>query len=66
MEEAKFTVKALAAFCGCSIRELAEKACIKPEHLYKVSRGSARMLGTDLKKLAEVTGVPEARIKWED
>lgn len=63
MTEIKFTVKTLATFCGMTITELAEKAGIKPAHLLKVSCGQARMLGDDLVRLAEATGVSPFAIK---
>lgn len=64
MENIKLNVKALAALLGVSIRELAVKADIDPDHLAKVSAGQARMTARDLINLATATEISPFNIQY--
>lgn len=60
----KLNVKALAAYMNLTIRELAEKADISPEHLASVSSGRATMTARDLMHLAAAADVSPYNIEY--
>ncbi len=60
----KLNVKALAAYMNLTIRELAEKADISPDHLASVSSGRATMTARDLMQLAAVAEVSPYNIEY--
>ena len=60
----KLNVKALAAYMNLTIRELAEKADISPDHLASVSSGRATMTARDLMHLAAVAEVSPYNIEY--
>lgn len=65
MDGIKLNVKALASMMNLSIKELAEKAGIEYNHLRLISTGDVKMLGVDLMKLHDATGVPPENIKYD-
>ncbi len=62
MDDLKFTVRMIAAFMDMSVSELARTAGIDEQHLRGVARGTLKMTGQDLLKLAAVSGIPTDRI----
>lgn len=63
MAERKWTVKAIAAWMGITIEELAKKADINANHLKDVSCGRVKMSADDLISLSKVSGISEREIK---
>ncbi len=61
----KFTIKALAAYKGMTLAELATAAHIGAQRLRDIARGKSRMYAFELYALSEATGVPAELIVFD-
>lgn len=62
MDELRFSVKALAAVRGITLRELAEESHLDYYHLRQISCGRVKMSAGDLVALSKASGIPADQI----